>query len=84
MPIDFAAGLDRQPFEHGGLQLRRLDLDADIPLLHRWFAMDYARFWGMQDKTEHEVRQAYAALAGSGHAMAYTGLHRGQPAFLVE
>jgi RimJ/RimL family protein N-acetyltransferase len=85
MPVDFAAcDLVRRPFESEGLQIRALDLDADIPLMKRWFAMDYASFWGMQHKTEREVRDVYAALVHSGHAMAYTGLVREQAAFLVE
>jgi len=85
MPVDFTAcDLERRPFESEGLRIRPLDLDADIPSMHRWFAMDYASFWGMQHKAEHEVREVYAALVHSGHAMAYTGLWRGQPAFLLE
>jgi hypothetical protein len=84
MPIDFIGGLDRCPFTHDGFGLRLLDLDSDIPVLHRWFAPDAARFWGLQHKTEGEVRQVYAELLDGGHAMAYTGLSHGQPAFLVE
>lgn len=84
MPIDFRAGLDRQPFVHEDFGLRPLELDADIAVLQRWFALDYARFWNMQDKIVAEVRAVYAKLIGSGHAMAYAGLQRGQLAFLVE
>ena len=85
MPVDFAAcDLERRPFESEGLRIRALDLDADVPLMQRWFTMDYASFWGMQHKTEHEVRATYAALVRSGHAMAYAGLARGQAAFLLE
>jgi RimJ/RimL family protein N-acetyltransferase len=85
MPVDFAAcDLERRHFSSEGLRIRALDLDADIPLMHRWFAMDYASFWGMQHKAEHEVREVYAALVNSGHAMAYTGVWHGQPAFLLE
>ncbi|MBL0729239.1 GNAT family N-acetyltransferase [Piscinibacter sp. HJYY11] len=85
MPVDFAAaGLDRRPFISEGLQLREIDLAADIALLHRWFGLEYAGFWGLQHKTEHEVHALYAALVQSGHAMAYTGLMDGEPAFLVE
>jgi RimJ/RimL family protein N-acetyltransferase len=85
MPVDFSiADLRRRPFRHEGLQLRELDLAADIALLHRWFALPYASFWGMQHKTEREVHEAYATLVDSGHAMAYTGLCNGEPAFLVE
>ena len=85
MPVDFAAcDLERRPFSSEGLCIRALDLDADIPLMHRWFAMDYASFWGMQHKAQREVHAVYAALVNSGHAMAYTGVWHGQPAFLLE
>lgn len=85
MLVDFAhCDLEREPFVRGPFRLRALELDADIPLMHRWFQRDHARFWGLQGKTEAEVRALYAAQLGSGHTMAYTGLHRGQPAFLVE
>lgn len=85
MPVDFTAcELVRRPFVREGLRLREIDLDADTPLLHRWFGLPYASFWGMQDKTAHEVRAAYATLVQSGHAMAYVGLWHDAPAFLVE
>ncbi|HKX39863.1 MAG TPA: GNAT family N-acetyltransferase [Burkholderiaceae bacterium] len=85
MPVDFAAReLATRPYVNQGMRIRALDLETDIPLMHRWFAMDYASFWGMQHKTEREVRDVYAALLGSGHAMAYTGLWRERPAFLLE
>src|SRR5262245_47201875 len=85
MPIDFkACELDTHPFVHEGMRLRPLDLDADIAFLHRWFTLDYARFWGMQDYSEHEVRETYAQLVHSGHAMAYIGSVRHRPAFLLE
>lgn len=85
MPVDFnACDLARQPFASDDMRIRALDLAADIPLLHRWFGMDYARFWGMQDKSLQQVHDTYAGLVGSGHAMAYAGLWREQLAFLVE
>jgi len=85
MPVDCAAcDLERRPFESEGLRIRALDLEADIALMHRWFALDYASFWGMQHKTEREVRAVYDTLVHSGHAMAYTGLWHGQAAFLLE
>jgi len=85
MPVDLAAcELVRRPFESEGLRLRALDLDADTPAMQRWFAMDYARFWGMQHMSVQQVRDAYAALVSGGHAMAFTGLTHGQPAFVVE
>ena len=59
----------RECYDEGaGLTLRPLDPEADAPLLQRWFAMDYARFWSMQDHSVAQVRDFYAALCGSGHA----------------
>ena len=75
----------RECYDEGaGLTLRPLDPEADAPLLQRWFAMDYARFWSMQDHSVAQVRDFYAALCGSGHAQAWLGSHQGRPAFLVE
>lgn len=85
MRIDFDHALAPGPFVgRQGLALRRLDLAADIPVMHRWFRMDYASFWGMQGHAEAAVLAHYAELLASGHSMAYTGLQAGEPAFLVE
>ena len=62
-----------------GLTLRPLDPEADAPLLQRWFAMDYARFWSMQDHSVAQVRDFYAALCGSGHAQAGSVRTRAAP-----
>lgn len=80
--IDFA--WHSEPFHFQGIEIRGLDVRADIPLMHRWFSMEYARFWGMQDMSMCEVHAAYAQLVGSGHAMAYLGLYQGAPAFVLE
>jgi len=83
MRIDFAAAA--RPFIHDrSITIRALDLAHDAPLLHGWFTLDYASFWGMQDKSEQETRDFYAALIGSGHAGAFMGLVDGAPAFIVE
>ena len=83
MPIDFDR--DERPFtQTGRIHIRRLDPAADIAVMHRWFSMDYAGFWGLQGKSETEVRGIYEALVASGHAMAYAGIFDGRPAFLFE
>jgi RimJ/RimL family protein N-acetyltransferase len=85
MPVDFRrADPAGRPFLREGFQLRQIDLGADVATLHRWFTLPYAGFWGMQDKSEHQVRDTYAQLVASGHAMAYIGLEAGESAFLVE
>jgi len=83
MPLDFDRA--EAPFTHAGrIRIRRLDLGADIAVMHCWFSMDYAGFWGLQGKTEAQVRAIYEALVASGHAMAYVGVLDGEPAFLFE
>lgn len=69
---------------HPAMTIRALSLDHDIGLLHRWFTMDYARFWNMQDLTLDETRRFYTDLLASGHGGAYMGLCEGAPAFLIE
>lgn len=64
--------------------VRELHVERDVPLLHRWFTLDYAHFWGMQDHSEAQTREAYAKMMDSGHARAYMGLFDGAPAFLFE
>ena len=75
-------------FEHhhaslGQFQLRLLD-QQDMSLLHRWFNLDYARYWGMQGQSLEQIAAFYARLQASGHASAYLGMHQAQPVFLME
>jgi RimJ/RimL family protein N-acetyltransferase len=77
MPTEFATN-------DADITLRALSPDADAPLLHRWFTMDYARFWGMQDHSEAQTLAVYRTMVDSGHATAWMGLFRGQRAFIVE
>lgn len=38
-----------QPFAHYSLEIRALSLTRDIPVIHKWVNMDYAKaFWQMQ------------------------------------
>ncbi|MGY1848176.1 MULTISPECIES: GNAT family N-acetyltransferase [unclassified Blastococcus] len=49
------------PFGDGRtLGVRRLDPDRDAPLVHSWVREERARFWGMTDHTEDQVRDVYA------------------------
>lgn len=66
------------------ITVRALLPAADVPLLHRWFTLDYARFWGMQDHSEAQTLAAYRRMQDSGHATAWMGLFRGRRAFLFE
>jgi len=69
---------------HPHMAIRPLLLDDDIGILHRWFTMDYARFWNMQDYTLEETHRFYADMLDAGHGGAYMGLFDGVPAFLIE
>jgi hypothetical protein len=64
--------------------IRALALQQDMATLHRWFTMDCARFWGMQDHTEAQTHEAYRLIMASGHACAYLGLFDGTPSFMFE
>lgn len=66
------------------LSIRPLSLTDDIAGLHRWFTMDYAHFWNMQQLSLDATRQFYADMLASAHGGAYLGLCDGQPAFVVE
>ncbi|MFE8644662.1 GNAT family N-acetyltransferase [Sphingomonas sp. NCPPB 2930] len=69
---------------HPEMQIRPLSVEDDLPLVHPWFGMDYARYWNMQTTSLPDAMRFYRALQASGHAQAYLGLHRGAPAFLLE
>lgn len=71
-------------FVRGDFALRELDVDADAPLLHRWVTHPKAVFWMMQDADVEAVAAEYRRIAAHPHHDAYLGLHRGEPAFLVE
>jgi RimJ/RimL family protein N-acetyltransferase len=68
----------------GGIRIRPLAPAQDVPLLHRWFRLPYATFWGMQHLPEEDTFAFYEQLTGSGHANAWIGLVDGGRAFLVE
>lgn len=83
------ADAQRQPYrDESGFEFRLLRIPEDIPLLHGWLIEERAAFWQMRDKSEEQVRQAYAAIMDSGHATAYLGWRDDgtdpEPAFLAE
>ena len=55
----------------GELGLVPVDPAADAALLHGWVTQPWARFWGMGDHTEAEVREVYAFLDGLATHHAY-------------
>lgn len=68
---------------------RPVDPAADAALLHAWIATEHARFWGMPDATEAEVRAEYERLDADPHHRALIAEHNdgeraGVPQFLAE
>jgi RimJ/RimL family protein N-acetyltransferase len=68
----------------GEFALRPVDPPADAPLLHTWVTHPRSVFWLMQDADPQDVAAEFRAIAERPGHDAYLGLHRGQPAFLVE
>lgn len=70
--------------DFGNIDLRHINLENDIPLLHNWFNQDYAAFWGMQNTTLAEVKKEYERLTQPDHYDVFIGLFNGEPTFLLE
>lgn len=75
---------ERRPVLNPLLTLRPLQMQGDIEVIHPWYQMDYAHYWNMQDMTLEATRDFYVGAAKSGKLQAYMGLHRNQPAFVME
>jgi hypothetical protein len=68
----------------GELRLVPVDPAADAPLLHGWVTQPWARFWGMGEHTEAEVREVYAFLDGLSTHHAYLIMLDGAPVGLFQ
>ena len=66
------------------IDIRSLDIEKDIAIIHTWFLMEYAAFWNMQDLSLEETRRFYGDLEKEGRMEAYLGLYQNRPAFLME
>ncbi|MBL4827986.1 MAG: acetyltransferase [Spongiibacteraceae bacterium] len=66
------------------MHLQALNLDTDITLIHSWYIMDYAYFWGMQNHSVEGVRAFYKEEVDSGHLRAYLGYYENTPSFVME
>ena len=64
--------------------MRPVDLDADVPLIHGWVTQERARFWGMTEKTEEEVRDVYAFLDSLESHHAHLVHHLGVPVAIFQ
>jgi len=66
----------------GLFELRHLDFDADLPLIHGWVTREYARYWGMQGMSLEQVTSGYRSIVKTANV--YIGVLEGAPAFLLE
>lgn len=68
----------------GTIELRALDLETDIELVHEWVNKEYAFFWGLQKTSVKEVYIEYEKLISPSHYDVFMGFYNGKPAFLLE
>ncbi|RLV50292.1 N-acetyltransferase [Nocardioides mangrovicus] len=61
-----------------------LDATCFAGLLHDWVTRPYAVYWGMQDASVAEVREAYEEIGASPHHDAWLGSIDHRPVFLCE
>ncbi|KQY60457.1 hypothetical protein ASD11_13510 [Aeromicrobium sp. Root495] len=64
--------------------MRPVDLRRDVPLIHGWVTQERARFWGMAEKSEDEVREVYAFLDSLDSHHAYLVRHLGVPVAIFQ
>ncbi|MET7807943.1 GNAT family N-acetyltransferase [Micromonospora chersina] len=68
----------------GELRLVPVDPAADAALLHGWVSQPWARFWGMGDHSEADVREVYEFLDGLTTHHAYLITLDGTPVGLFQ
>lgn len=68
----------------GTLALTQLQIPDDIPVVHDWVTREYARYWGMRDRSVAEVEAAYRDIVKTPRSRVFLGLRDGLPAFLLE
>ncbi|WNO08278.1 GNAT family N-acetyltransferase [Teredinibacter sp. KSP-S5-2] len=66
------------------IQIRPLNIDLDVPVIHPWYQMDYASFWNMQHLNLEQTKRFYAEGKKSKTLFACIGLYEGKPAFVME
>jgi RimJ/RimL family protein N-acetyltransferase len=66
----------------GVFELRPIDLDIDIPLLHNWVNRDYAVYWGMNGFSLQEVYDSYSKILEKTNV--YMGIFNDDVSFLLE
>lgn len=80
----FPAGLARVDPGVGAFEVRPVDPDSDVELLHGWLTDPKAAFWMMTDLSREDVARYFRSVHESAHANAYVGEWEGGPRFLAE
>lgn len=68
--------------DFGTIELRLLDIENDIEILHHWVNQEYAQYWGMLGKTLEQVRTEYEKIIT--HSDVFIGIVNGSVSFLLE
>ncbi len=68
----------------GQFSLNKFDPQQDAGILHEWVSQPYAKYWGMLDNSEQQVKESYEELCASEHTQVFMGYHNDEPAFLLE
>ena len=66
----------------GVFELRPIDMENDIKLIHNWVNRDYAVYWEMNGFSEEEVKNTYYNILEK--TQVYIGVFNGKVAFLLE
>ena len=66
----------------GVFELRPIDMELDIPLIHNWVNRDYAVCWEMNGFSVEEVKNTYYNILEK--TQVYIGVFNGKEAFLLE
>ena len=66
----------------GVFELRPIDMENDIQLIHNWVNRDYAVYWEMNGFSVEEVRGTYYNILEK--TQVYMGVFNGKVAFLLE
>jgi len=66
----------------GVFELRPIDMELDIPLIHNWVNRDYAVYWEMNGFSVEEVKNTYYNILEK--TQVYIGVFNGKEAFLLE
>ena len=64
--------------------LRALQVERDVPVIHDWVNREYARYWQMQNTSPEEVKAVYTVITEAKNTKVLMGSYAGQPAFLLE